>query len=68
MRLQSQKKYGKMLVVRDGWLECPVCRARRLLRITPELTARNLPVFCRRCKNEIKVDIEQGQSFQSQSQ
>ncbi len=62
------EKYDKMLRVRDGWIECPIChRNRKLLRITPETKARSLPVFCRSCKREIIIDIERGQSQESRS-
>lgn len=45
--------------VRDGWIQCPVCRRnKRLLRITASTCATALPVYCRDCKHEIIVDIE----------
>ena len=66
--MQSPGKRGKMLTVIDGWLVCPRCRRnKRLLRINPDTTARHLEVFCRTCKSRIIVDIERGQSFESQS-
>lgn len=68
MPLTSVAECGKMLVVKDGWLQCPVCRAnRRLLRIAPGCKATGLAVFCRKCKTEIKIDIAQGQCTRCQS-
>lgn len=56
------------LVVKDGWISCPVCgRNHHLLRITSETEARGLPVYCRTCKQEIILDIERGQSVKRQS-
>lgn len=57
------------LAIKDGWITCPVCgRNHRLLRITPETTAHELPVYCRTCRSEIILDIDKGQSVKRQSQ
>lgn len=65
--MQLQENHGKMLTVKDGWLECPKChRNKSLLQIAPDTLARNLTVYCRTCKTEHKVDIEKGQCFKSQ--
>lgn len=67
--LQSKTKRGTMLIVRDGYLICPRCQGtKKLCRIELDTTARNMPVFCRCCKLEIKIDIDKGQCFKSQSQ
>jgi len=55
-----------MLGVRDGWIVCPVCR-KRILRVAPETAARALPVWCRRCRREFRIDIDRGQSARRQS-
>ena len=55
--LQSQIECGKILV-KDGWLMCPRCKRGKVLRVTEETVARNLPVFCRRCCQESIVNIE----------
>ena len=58
-----------MLRVRDGYLICPTCkRNKRMLKIEPETRASGLVVFCRDCKTEHRVNIEQGQCFESRSQ
>ena len=55
-----------MLPVKDGWLECPRChRNKRLLQVKPDTRAVNLIVYCKDCKTEHKVDIEEGQCFES---
>lgn len=64
--LQNQKETGK-LVVKDGWLLCPACRRRKILRVRPDTTARNLTIYCRACHAETIVDIETGQCSRSQS-
>ena len=66
--LQKVAESGK-LNTKNGWLACPVCkRNKRLLRITPETVAHGLPVYCRDCKTEVILDIEQGQSVERRSQ
>ena len=51
--------------VKDGWINCPECRLpHRLLRITDETEAKNLPVYCRKCKKTIVFNIERGQSVE----
>ncbi|WP_207757993.1 MULTISPECIES: cysteine-rich KTR domain-containing protein [Oscillospiraceae] len=44
---------------------CPSCRRRKVLQVRPETTAKNLIVYCRDCRTETMVDIEQGQCFES---
>lgn len=66
--LQSNIKRGKMLTVKDGYLVCPNCRRnKRLIQIQPDTWAQRLRVYCRDCKTEITVDIDEGQCFESRS-
>lgn len=55
-----------MLTVKDGYLPCPHCRQnKRLIQVRPETKAERLILYCRFCKTETKVDIEQGKCFES---
>ncbi len=66
--MQFNEKTAK-LVVRNGWVICPVCRRNhRLLRVEPETEARDLPVYCRDCKTELILNIAKGQSVERRSQ
>lgn len=66
-RLRNVLQCGKITVT-NGWIICPVCRRnRRLLRVEPETVARNLPVYCRDCKQEIVLNINRGQSVERRS-
>lgn len=48
-----------IIQVTDGWVRCPICnRNKKLLRLTPQTTAKRLPVYCRMCGSEIILDIE----------
>ena len=67
--MQTQAKYGKMLTVRHGWLECPSCRKNgRVMRIRPDAEGERLTAYCRVCKKEILIDIHKGACFESQGQ
>lgn len=56
-RLQSEPQCGK-LVVKDGWVICPICGKGKLLKTLTTSTARNLPCKCKRCGQETIVNIE----------
>ena len=65
--MQRDFKYDK-LVVKDGWIVCPVCnRNHRLMRVKPETEAQYLPVYCRTCRSELILNIDRGQSVKRQS-
>ncbi len=65
--MQSQPKPAR-LVVKDGWVTCPVCRQNhRLLRVDMETVAKDLPIYCRDCKTEIILNIDRGQSVERRS-
>lgn len=64
----ADKICGTMLTVRDGYLECPYCKASRVQRVRQETVARGLQVFCRKCKHEIIVDMQSGQCYLSRGQ
>ncbi len=58
-----------MLALEDGYVICPICkRNRRVKRVAPDEKGERILLFCRHCKNEFRVDIEQGQCYLSRSQ
>lgn len=64
--LRNYLECGK-LTVQEGFLICPTCRFKKMQRIRPETEGVRVPVFCRKCKQEMLVDIRKGQCFKSQS-
>ena len=65
--MQTKTKHDT-LVVKDGWVTCPVCRQNhRLLRVDMETVAKDLPIYCRDCKTEIILNIDRGQSVERRS-
>ena len=63
--LQNRTGYGKMLTVRDGFLRCPIC-CRSLKKIDNMMILKNDIAYCRKCKKEFRIDVVEGQCFQSQ--
>lgn len=55
--MKSNAESGK-LVIKDGWVFCPVCGKGKLQKILPSTTAHDLPRKCKRCGHEIIVNIE----------
>lgn len=46
------------LIVKDGWVFCPVCGKGKILKINPDTTVRHLPRVCKICRQESIVNIE----------
>lgn len=55
--MQAEKNYAK-LVVKDGWVKCPICGRGKLLKILPTSIAHDIPRQCKLCKAETIVNIE----------
>lgn len=67
--LKSETIRDIMLTVKDGFLICPRCHVnKKVAKVDPDTTAHNMPVFCRSCKLEMKIDIVEGQCYPSRSQ
>lgn len=62
--MQGALNCGK-LVVKDGWIMCPVCNQnRKTIRILRETEAKSLPVYCRKCGTELILNIDRGLSVE----
>lgn len=70
--ISDAKRDRIALTVKDGFLICPRCQrahmSKKIARVNLDTTAHRLPVYCRNCKLEIKVDIVEGECFESRSQ
>lgn len=63
------KGSGRELTVVNGYLVCPNCRRnKRVIRVPADTVATRLVVYCRDCKKELKIDINQGGCFESRGQ
>ena len=65
--MNSHVDNGKMVTVKDDHPVCPVCKGKMNLKIQANTSGRNIPAFCRRCKNELLLDIDRGQCSRSPS-
>lgn len=52
-------------MVKDDWVCCPICSNKTRTKIRPNTVARNLPVFCPKCKNTFNADIKPGFDVQT---
>lgn len=67
--MNTAEKRDRLYAVKDGFLICPVCgRNHKLLRIDPRTRAEHLVVWCKICRSEIILDIDESQCRESQSQ
>lgn len=44
------------------WVQCPICKSKTRTKIRPDTTAKNLIVFCPKCKNESVMDVDNMES------
>ncbi len=40
------------------WLLCPICKSKTRTKLRPDTEAKNLIVFCPKCKNESVVNVK----------
>ena len=44
--------------MKTDWVHCPICGRKTRIKIRPDTTVRNFPLFCPICKSESIIDIE----------
>lgn len=47
----------KLSATAEGWVVCPLCGRKKILRVLPQTVVKNLPVLCKLCRREIIVEI-----------
>lgn len=50
--------------VREGrddsrWIRCPICESKTRTKVYADTVMFNFPLFCPKCKKEIKIDVMQ---------
>ena len=45
-------------MVKEQWIYCPICNNKTRIKILEKTTAKDLPVFCPKCKIQSILDIE----------
>ncbi len=56
--MQNTKSCGK-IVTKDGFILCPICKRQKVLRVLPDTSGKRIPIYCRNCKQESIIDIDQ---------
>ena len=55
--LTKKEKCGKISA--DGrWISCPACGNGRLLRVPTDARAYRIPVYCKRCRGLVEINID----------
>lgn len=49
----------------EKFILCPICGGKTRTKIRPDTEAKNLPILCRLCKNEVVVDIKDNKAEKS---
>lgn len=60
---QSKSNTGgePVLERRDGsrWIRCPICDSKTRTKVYADTVMFNFPLFCPKCKKEIRIDVMQ---------
>ena len=51
----------------EKWVLCPICGGKTRTKIRPDTEAKNLIVFCPKCKRETVMDIKDMESKVAES-
>ena len=46
--------------MKTEWVYCPICNSKTRVKIKSTTVAKDLPVFCPKCKNTFNADINPG--------
>lgn len=49
----------------EKWVLCPICGGKTRTKIRPDTEAKNLIVFCPKCKMESVVGVEKGKVLEN---
>lgn len=58
----GQKNLMRTKKMNDTWVLCPICGGKTRTKIRPDTEAKNLIVFCPKCKRETVMDIKDMES------
>ena len=53
------KREKREKISTDGrWISCPACGNGRLLRVPMDARAYHIPVYCKRCRGYVEINID----------
>lgn len=41
------------------WIPCPICNEKTEIKVYEDTALFNFPLYCSRCKKEVKIDVMQ---------
>ena len=47
------------------WVKCPLCNAKTKIKLYKDTVLLNFPLYCPKCKKEIRIDVVQFKMVQS---
>ena len=48
------------MIDKYGWVHCPICQSKTKTKVNKDTILRNFPLFCPKCKQESRIDVEGG--------
>lgn len=45
--------------VESRWIHCPICNGKTRTKVYADTAMFNFPLYCPKCKKEIKIDVMQ---------
>ena len=52
---------GKRMIDSRGFIYCPICQSKTKTKVNKDTVLRNFPLFCPKCKQENRIDVEGGE-------
>lgn len=46
------------MIDKNGWVLCPICQSKTRIKVNKNTVLINFPLFCPKCKQESKIDVE----------
>ena len=45
-----------------GFIYCPICQSKTKTKVNKDTVLRSFPLFCPKCKQESRIDVEDGKT------
>lgn len=46
------------MIDKYGWVYCPICHSKTKTKVNKDTKIKNFPLFCHKCKQESKINVE----------
>ena len=50
--------YHATMIDKTGWVYCPICHSKTKTKVNKDTEMHNFPLFCPKCKQESRIDVE----------